>query len=383
MSSRKAFIRDLQQGDLSFSALCRAHGISRPTGYKWKARYDAEGVSGMADRSSIAHRRPHALQQKTADALLAIRDMHPTWGPRKLLIVAAREQPELILPSHRTVSALLAKHGLQKPKKGRARPASYTTPYSDYHGPNASWAMDFKGHFALLGKLIRCYPFTVTDVTSRLILCCKAMSSEKHMPVYRAFQRLFERYGLPDAIRSDNGNPFATLAPGGLSELSIWFIKLGITPVRIEPGRPTQNSRHERMHRTLKEDCNIAHCFRAQQREFDQFVHIFNTKRPHDALAGKVPSDVYCASPKRYPKKLQEPEYLRCDFVERIGTRGALRFNGVSPIITPLLTGELVGLTKTDFRCFDVFFGPIKLGVLNHKGFKIDKKKRKKRKPQL
>jgi len=168
------------------------------------------------------------------------------------------------------------------------------------------------------------------------------MRQERYAPVKRVFERLFRLYGLPDAIRSDNGAPFASLAPGGLSQLSIWWIKLGITPVRIQPGCPTQNSRHERMHRTLKADCPIGHSMREQQRFFDDFRHVFNTVRPHEALSGQVPHDVYVRSVKTYPKKLQEPTYDHCDFVERLGTRGALRFNGVSAIITPLLAGELV-----------------------------------------
>jgi len=377
MDARQSFVESYLGKADTMSGLCRTYEISRKTGYKWVARYRARGAGGLANASRRPTRIRHAVDDTAVAQLLALRETHPTWGPKKLIAYVAREQPDMRLPSHATVSRILAKRGLAMPQKGRARPASYKTPYADYIGPNVCWSVDFKGHFALSGRTVRVYPLTVMDVPSRYILRIKALKQERYQPVKQVFDRLFRQYGLPDAIRSDNGSPFASLAPGGLSQLSIWWIKLGITPIRIQPGRPTQNSRHERMHRTLKAECPIRHTWAKQQEALDQFTHVFNTKRPHQALANKRPADIYCPSIKHFPRRIKPPTYPSADFVERIGSNGVLSFNGVSAKITPLLTGELIGLTKTNHRTFSVYFGPVKLGVLNHKGFQMDIFKRK------
>jgi transposase InsO family protein len=383
VDARKLFIEEWLRGKQSITALCGSYGISRKTGYKWRQRFQSGGEAALVDQDRVPKRPHQTVCPQAVSALLALRRERPTWGPRKLLHVTGRKHPDLVLPSHATLSRVLQTKGLSKPRKGRQRPESYISPYSGYYGPNASWSVDYKGYLVLKKYRTKCHPLTISDVTSRYLFSCEALADTCIQGAKRTFKRIFREYGLPDVMRSDNGTPFSSLAPGGLSELSIWWIKLGIRPERITPGRPTQNSRHERIHRTLKEDCPVAATIKQQQVLFDDFMHIYNTERPHQALNNDVPADRYVRSTRYYPARLADPTYAHDFFVERVGKRGALRFGGTSDKITPLLAGELVGLERIDYRLWKVFFGPVPLGTFSPKGFHMATRKRPKTNPHL
>ncbi|HEY3496606.1 MAG TPA: helix-turn-helix domain-containing protein [Polyangiaceae bacterium] len=250
MNERVKFIAAMLEAEESFLELCERFGISRKQGYKWKQRYEAGGVEALVDRSRAPHSHPHAVSSEVVGLLVAARKKHRLWGPRKLLVVVRRQHPKIALPSASTVGAILKKRGLV----GKPRRIRRSDPYKDrlgpYDAPNRVWCADFKGNFPVSGE--RCNPLIISDGFSRYLLMCKALRSTTCAPVRRSFEVAFREFGIPDAIRTDNGPPFSTLAPGGLSQLAIWWIRLGIRPERIMPGRPDQNGRHERMHRTLK-----------------------------------------------------------------------------------------------------------------------------------
>lgn len=353
--------------------LCMRHGISRKTGYKVVRRYDAEGRAGLADKSRAPHHRPSRVPDNLVDRVLEARRAHPRWGPRKLLVWIRRTEPEAELPSHATMSRRFHELGFADGVHLRRPVQGYVSPYSGYYGPNAAWSVDFKGPLSLKKSLRLCHPFTLGDVTSRYLLRCDAFGGIDGQRVQKSFESAFEEYGLPDAIRSDNGPPFASSSLGGLSRLSIWWIRLGIRPHRIKPGRPTQNSRHERMHRTLNEECERGKTLREQQRHFEAFRNMFNHERPHDALNGKVPAQIYAASTRRYPRRLEDPSYPSEFFVDRLGTKGELRFQGHHLALTDLLAEQLIGLQRVEQQTWNLYFGPVFLGVLNPKGFRVQK----------
>jgi putative transposase len=290
MNERVKFISEYLANEETFADLCEGFGISRKTGYKWVERYEADGVRGLEELSRAPLTHPHAVLPDVAAELLVERRKHPRWGPRKLIVVLQRRRPELQLPAASTVGDILRRNGLV----GRRRRIRRSSPYPDrlggYEGPNAVWCADFKGHFAVGGR--RCHPVTITDGFSRFLLRCKALRQPRYFPTRQVFESAFREYGLPESIRTDNGAPFSTLAPGGLSRLAVWWIRLGIRPERIFPGRPDQNGRHERMHSTLKAEVCRPPCssFHAQQRAFDAFRSEYNQVRPHEALGGHVPS---------------------------------------------------------------------------------------------
>lgn len=373
MSEKKLFIKEwLHRHGRTVVDLAVEFGVHRKTAHKWIARFREEGMRGLAERS----RRPQCagshVDAAALEVLLALRNEHPNWGPRKLLLVADKE---LKLPSHATLSRLFKERGLTLCKsKRRHRPEKYQSKYDNYYGPNACWSVDYKGPMELATPASYCHPLTIKDVTSRFVLRCTAMPRISRQGALRTFRSAFTEYGLPDAIRSDNGVPFAGNAPGGLSELSIWWLKLGIVLNRGRPGTPTDNARHERMHRTLNEEAKRGRTIAEQQRHFDCFRLTYNTKRPHQALNNRVPADVYVSSVKRYPVRLRDPKYEDRFFPERLGTRGNLRFMGTSDCITPLLGKELVGLLQIEPRIWEVYFGTHYLGFWNKKGFQKDKK---------
>ena len=355
--------------------LCRAYGVSRKTGYKWVERFLEDGSRGLRDQSRAPKQRRNWVCPTGLQFLLELRRRYPRWGPRKLIAYAARHHPELSLPSHATLSRTLRDCGMSRPQKTAHRPPGYCSPYGDYYGPNAAWSADYKGEFRMRNMHL-CHPLTIQDVTSRFLLRCRGLPHTKTQPAMKTFDETFCEFGLPDVMRTDNGSPFSSPAPGGLSTLSVWWIQLGIHPHRIPPGRPTYNSRHERMHRTLKEECPPAENAKDQQHDFDTFTKRFNTERPHQALNDRTPEDVYVPSTRPYPTKLRDPEYPDEFFLDRVGTDGALRFQGTTARISTVLAGQLVGLQRLEGRTWEVFFGPVYLGVWNLKGFRPRTRKR-------
>lgn len=383
MEERRAFIEAWLKKKHDISTLCRMAGISRKTGYKWWRRFKKQGESGLYTLSRAPKKSVHPVDEKALEAIIALRRAHPKWGPRKLLVVTQRRHPELMLPSHSSVSRALRARGLSAPRKRRPYTANgLVSPYQDAFGPNASWSADFKGELRL-SPSVWCYPLTIADVTSRYLLRCQGLTGTDGRGVFRIFDQAFCEYGLPRAIRTDNGPPFASVAPGGLSALSIWWICLGIVPHRIDPGRPTQNGRHERIHRTLLDECERANTMAKQQLCFDRFRKLYNEQRPHQALGDDVPNSRYVASPRRYPCRLRDPDYPDDYTVERLGTKGELWVQGQWVVLTPLLANLCVGLNRIGQQSHVVYFGPVPLGIVDAKGFHLLRKKRRKKRNQV
>jgi putative transposase len=327
---------------------CRLFGISRKSGYKWLERYKVGGPAALEDRSRAPKTSPWALDGEVSALVVAARNAHPTWGPRKLLDWLRPRQPKLRLPAASSVGDLLKRKGLVKPRKRRMRTEHPKRPLVHVRKPNDLWSIDFKGHF-LMGNGCRCGPLTVTDSLSRCLLCCRAMPEHPRTEdVQPVFERICREFGLPTALRSDNGPPFASHGLARLSRLSVWWMRLGIALERIEPGRPDQNGRHERMHRTLKEEATIPPSYdeRRQQLRFDSFQKEFNSERPHEALQGRTPSSIYRPSVRPYPDKLPKIEYPGHYTVRMVRSDGTFQWKGVHVYCNEALYGEPVGLEE-------------------------------------
>ncbi|HUS17211.1 MAG TPA: integrase core domain-containing protein [Chloroflexia bacterium] len=377
MDQRVQFVADCLAGELTMAAVCRAYGISRPTGYKWLDRYRAQGAAGLEERSRAPLSHPHAVAAEVEAAILAARAAHPTWGPRKLLawLQARRErglEPPLALPAASTAGEILRRAGLAVPRRRRARTPPWTQPLAHAGAPNAVWCADFKGQFRTADGA-RCYPLTISDASSRYLLRCVGLAAIDGARVRPLFEAAFREFGLPRALRTDNGPPFASVGLGGLTPLSAWWIKLGIVPERIEPGRPEQNGRHERLHRTLKRETAAppAATPRAQQAAFDRFRREYNAERPHEALGQRPPASAYSPSPRPFPERLREPEYPDADAVRRVRSSGEIRWGGRLVYLSESLIGEPVGLTALDDRHWLLAFGPLVLGVLDTAGGRV------------
>ena len=293
MDERTRFVADVRAGLDSIAELCRRHAISRKTGYKWIRRYAEAGPAGLAERTSRPKSATELTEPRVVEALLKARERHPTWGAKKLLALLARRHPRWSLPAKSTAHDILRRHGLIPTPRRRRRKSHPGRPVTEFTEPNRIWTADFKGQFKT-GDGVYCYPLTIQDGHSRFLLECRGLLSPTIEATKRVFKRVFKTYGLPDRIRTDNGTPFASMALARLSRLSAWWVRLGITPELIEPGKPQQNGRHERMHRTLKAHTARppAASLRAQQRRFDAFRAEFNRERPHEALQMSVPQEL-------------------------------------------------------------------------------------------
>jgi len=363
MDERVRFIAAVNTFDGSFRALCRQFGIAPRTGYKWVARYEQWGPAGLEDRAPIPKRFPHATPADVLARVIDLRKEHPSWGPKKLRAVLLARGLDVPHPS--TIGELLKRHGLVRPRRLRVRTPPSVDPLASGSQPNDVWCTDFKGHFAL-GDKRRCHPLTLTDHASRYLLKCEALAEPTEAAVLPHFDRAFREYGLPDRIRSDNGVPFATTALGGLSALSIGWIKLGIVPERIEPGQPQQNGRHERMHKTLKAETASPPSpnMTEQQRAFDRFRFIYNDQRPHEALQQKPPATRYDRSRRPMPAAPRSPEYPDTMQTRRLDTSGRLQFRAHTTMLTRLLANEPVGLEPVDEETWEIFYGPLAIAEL-------------------
>jgi transposase InsO family protein len=364
MDQRLKFIAAVNDSDLSFAALCREFGISRKSGYKWVARYEAKGPRGLEDGDPGQHACPHAMPVAVADRLCELRKEQPTFGPKKLRAWLI-EEGETAVPAASSIYDLLKARGLITPRRRRVRTPPSLDPLALGSQPNEVWCTDFKGHFAL-GDKTRCHPLTLTDHASRFLLKCEGLAAPTEEACRVHFERAFREYGVPDFMRSDNGVPFASTAPGGLSALSVGWIKIGITPERIEPGQPQQNGRHERMHKTLKDEVASppSATMAEQQRAFDRFRRFYNDKRPHEALGQKPPATRYERSRRAMPSSPRSPEYPDTMQTRRLDDRGRLQFVGNRVDVTPLLAREPVGIDLVDEETWELFFGPIAIGEL-------------------
>jgi transposase InsO family protein len=371
MDERVMFIGDCLRGELPMVALCEIYGISRKTGYKWLGRYRDDPEGGLLDRSRAPLRPACGMDEEVSGAILRLRRCRPHWGPRKLRVVLALREPKVAWPAPSSIGDLLRREGLSLGRRRRAAVSPAARPFLDVMAPNDVWSVDFKGWFRT-GDGERCDPLTISDSHSRYLLTCRIVAPTGE-GVRPSFVRAFRAHGLPLAIRSDNGPPFASQGAGGLSRLAIEWLKLGIKLERIQPGQPQQNGRHERMHRTLKGEtsCPPAPSPEAQQRRFDRFRQRYNQERPHEALGQRTPESLYTASPRPYPAKLGEPWYDAEHAVRRVRSNGEIKWGGDLIFISETLDGELIGVAETQDGDWIVRFADIDLGVINRKTKKL------------
>lgn len=370
MDAKLRFIGDCLRGDDPMTVLCERHGISRETGYVWKRRYEAEGRRGLEERSRAPHRLAHSTPEEIAARLVALRREHPYWGALKLLAVAQRRDPQTCWPAPSTVTDILKRAGLVRGRRQRsALPVG--RPFGTVAAANDTWGIDFKGWFRTADGE-RCDPLTATDAHSRYILGLQIMP-ERSAPVRRAVDEMFEEYGLPFAIRSDNGSPFASNGAAGLSVLSVHWVKLGIRLERIVPGHPEQNGRHERMHGTLKAQTTqpAAASLAEQQVRFDRFREEFNHRRPHEALGQQMPAEHYQRSPRRMPKHVPEPWYDADHAVRRVRPTGEIKWAGERIFISQALAGEPVGVMEVESGDWLARFASLDLGIIDRRTKKL------------
>jgi len=370
-NERACFVIEAELSDLSHAELCRRHNISRPTGYKWLKRYASEGLSGLEDRSHAPRSCPHTTSEIVVRRILEIRDKRG-WGARKIRKKLLDDPGIEPTPSVDTTHRVLCRNGRVEPKKPRRRRAHPGPPLPIEPEPNATWTADFKGEFRT-GDGQLCYPLTIQDGHTRFLLECRAMPRLDMAATLRSFGRLFRDFGLPRRIRTDNGPPFSSTAIAGLSQLSVWWITLGIHPELIEPGKPQQNGRHERMHRTLKaRTASPPHpTIRAQQRRFNAFRNVYNSDRPHEALDMETPASIYEPSPRLFverPKMLTYPPHFERRLVSGDST---LRWKSRKVFVSSLLKYRAVGLEQIDDQVWSVYFGPTHLGWLDEADFRI------------
>jgi len=371
MSQRLEFIRLVlhRPPGQSIREVCHATGITEKTGHKWLQRYAAGGPAAMADRSHAPLIPAHQIAPVVVEAVLALREEHPTWGARKLREVLRRERPDEPWPAASTITTLLKRAGLLvSRRRTRRERASWAYGHlTRAEAPNDVWAADFKGEFRLLSGPY-CYPLTLSDLFSRYVLAVDGLPGIASEGAQMYCTRCFERYGLPRVIRTDNGVPFGTpTALGGLSALSVWWIHLGIRPERITPGAPQENAEHERMHRTLKAETTIpaSATLEAQQRRFDRWRHTFNERRPHEALAGARPADRYECSPRSFPRRVPMVAYPAHVELRRVSAAGQVHWRGFPFFLSGVLALEYVSFAETAADEWTVAFGPLTLGTFS------------------
>ena len=365
MDERMSFVLRRRKGE-RMTDLCREYGISRKTGYKFVERYGRDGPPGLCDRSRRPANSPRKVSADVIDKILALKREHPTWGANKLKHVLQTRESGVRFPARSTFDEILNRHGLVHPRKRRrhVRPSFFSARVTRAALPNELWCADFKGQFRL-GNANYCYPLTITDAHSRFVLCCEAHEGTDLDPVLLAFARVFDAYGLPSAIRTDNGPPFAsTFGLFGLTRLSAWWLALGIRHIRIDPGHPEQNGVHERMHLTLKEDATrpASANLLQQQERFDRFCDIFNRERPHEALAMKRPADFYAPSTRKLvaPVDLRYPLHDDVRVVSQCGHVTVARNRNV--FLSAALAGFAIGIREVEDKRLLVSFADFDLG---------------------
>lgn len=372
MKERIKFIMAYESKILSFSDLCKDFQISRKTGYKWVGRYLIEGFQGLEEQSRAPHNHPNQLSEEVESLILHAKKERSHWGPKKIIDWLTQEHSHIEWPAHSTAGDLLKRHGLVQPRKKRLRTPVYTQPFELCTAPNDVWSIDYKGNF-ILGNRQACYPLTLTDNYSRYLLACDAFPSISGQDVRKTLIHLFRKHGLPKAIKSDNGSPFATRGLAGLSRLAVWWIKLGIIPERIKPGAPQENGRHERMHLTMKQEVAMPpkESMILQQRALDAFQNEYNHDRPHEGIESQRPAWIYTQSPRAYPEQLKEVEYDSNITTRKIRTNGTMKWDGKEIFISETLIGEQIGLTPITDEDWKIQFCNLTIGLFNEKLLKV------------
>jgi putative transposase len=354
VEQKRRLIALVHKGVLSMTDAAEQSGVHRKTGHKWLKRFEEDGTAGLEERSRAPKHSPQARPDEERKLVLDLKQRRPSWGPKK--IVAALKRQGLPAPAASTAGTWLDEAGLVQPRRRQLRPSATPTGLEEAKGPNDLWCIDFKGQFRL-GNGQLCYPLTVTDQYSRYLLGCDALATTSTEGAKRCVERLFCEYGLPRAIRSDNGTPFASLGLAGLSTLCVSWLKQGIRLERIPPGKPQHNGRHERMHRTLKAETTRppAATMQGQQRLFDVFRPDFNMERPHEALDMDVPSKHYEPSPRCF-RASDDATYPGHFEVRRVRREGTIKWAGTTIYISQSLVGEQLGLNEIDDGVWQISF---------------------------
>jgi len=372
MEEKLRFICEYDLREQTMSELCQKYGIARETGYVWLRRYRAYGLAGLLEHSHAAHRHANQTPEEIERMVLELRQAHMRWGPRKLKRILQRDEPGRTWPAASTIGALLKREGLVVARKKRWHTAPYTQPLAHADEANRVWCADFKGYFRTADGA-RIDPLTISDAHSRYLLRCQTVEKTNTARVQAIFEAAFREYGMPEAIRTDNGAPFASRALAGLSRLAVWWMKLGIVPERIEAGHPEQNGRHERMHRTLKQEVAQppAANRRQQQEELDRFRQEYNEVRPHEALEMRTPAAVYQASPRKFPVRVPEPDYPATMLIRSVRRQGHFRWKKHDVFLSEVLWGEQVGLLPEDDRWFTIYFAQLPLARFDSQNLQV------------
>lgn len=372
MNQRLQFIADYLRGDYTKTALCLHYGISRPTGDKWIERYRIEGPEGLCERSRRPHTHPRRTAPEIAEQIVETKLAHQSFGPKKVMDRLRGLEPDRPWPADSTAGEILKRNGLVRPRRKHRRVPPDPQALVHCSAPAQSWSADFKGDVRL-GNGKRCYPLTITDNHSRFILQCRALGRPTTAAVKPWFEWVFREYGLPERLRTDNGAPFASVAAGGLSQLSKWWIRLGIRPERIRPAQPSENGRHERMHRSLKAAVMSppAGTLAAQQRRFDAFLEEFNWQRSHEGLGRLTPGSVHQLSSRPYPDRLPALEYPSGVTVRRVRRTGEFKWRGHLIYLSTVLAKEPISLVSCDNDRWEVRYSFHLLGVLDQRTQRI------------
>ena len=368
MEERLRFISEFQESRCSLSAVCRQFGISRKTGYKWLHRFGLGGLEALDEKSRAPHSCPHRTEAGLIDAVIALRQKRPTWGPRK--IAAKLLQQGIAPPAPSTIGDILSRAGLVEPRRASRRVGirSWRGGVTKPERPNHVWSVDFKGWFRTKDG-IPCYPLTVSDLHSRYLLGCTPLHNQRGGPAELEFEKIFEEFDLPEIIRVDNGAPFGSTGPWGLSRLSVSWLKHGIRVEFIRPGHPEENGSHERMHRTMKSEVTRPPeaTLHKQAIRLEQWRRDYNEERPHEALGQQVPASLYKPSTKKYTDSFKEFEYPKWFEQRRVRTDGTILWKGRQRFIGEAFVNSTVGLIENARGNIDVFLGELPLGVLDEK----------------
>ena len=364
---KRSFLRDYESGQWSMAELCERYQVTRPTGYKWVRRYEEEGEAGLEERSRAPHDCAHRTPPRVEEKILALRKQYG-WGAKKLLQILRVRHPGLVRPARSTVNAILERHGKLRKNRRRKQWSHPGAAPLETMRPNQVWPADFKGQFKTRDGNY-CFPLTVTDHFSRSLLLCKGLLSIRTEGAQPAFRRLFRAVGLPEAIRSDNGAPFASTGIHGLCALNVWWMQLGIVHQRIHPASPQENGAHERMHRELKRETTRPPAFnlRGQQRKFDFFRQRYNEERPHEALEDQVPASRWQPSPRPYPECIAPPEYPSHMEIRRVSHCGTFRLKATQPFLSNALRDQHIALEEIGDGVWNIVYYRTLLGRIDER----------------
>jgi putative transposase len=363
------------KSQLTFKELCEEFNISNKTGYKYIKRFEAEGIDGLKEHSRAPHTQANRMPSFMEESILEAKLKYPSWGAKKIRNWLIQERNEIQWPAKSTIDDLFKRHKLVKPAKRKRYVPPYSNPLQECNQSNDSWSIDYKGQFMLRNKEL-CYPLTITDNFSRYLFAVEGSPKISGLEVQKVLTRLFIEFGLPLAIRSDNGSPFAGKGLAGLSQVAVWLIKLGILPERIRKGHPEENGRHERMHLTLKKETASPPQLnqKQQQQRFDEFIKIYNEERPHEGIGFQRPSWIYNQSPRSFPKRIPKVEYdSTMDMTRNIRTNGAMKWLGKEIFISETLIGETIGMKQKGDGEWMLFYSFLPIGIFSEKILKVDK----------